>query len=91
MHQPIDDHFLLKYRSLLDAEDMRSTSSSTRATGDPCSSTGIVDSHALEHKLAFLAHNGFEVRLPSWADSLPGPVHRSAGPLRLHGGTCFLP
>ena len=22
MHQPIDDHFLLKYRSLLDAEDV---------------------------------------------------------------------
>ena len=22
MHQPIDDHFLLKYRALLDAEDL---------------------------------------------------------------------
>ena len=67
VHQPIDDHFLLKYRSLLDAEDVafdeleHACEDGDRMQFDK----DMVDwQNALEHKLAFLAHNGIEVKLP---------------------------
>jgi hypothetical protein len=67
VHQPIDDHFLSKYRALLDAEDVafdeleHACEEGDRAQFDK----DMVDWHtALERKLAFLNHAGIEVRLP---------------------------
>ena len=67
MHQPIDDHFLSKYRALLDAEDLafdeleHACEDGDRAQFDK----DMVDwQHALEHKLHFLQNAGIEVRLP---------------------------
>ena len=84
MHQPIDDHFLLKYRALLDAEDLafdeleHACEEGDRMQFDK----DMVDWQvALEHKLAFLANEGSSSRCPSWADpaapgSLGGPRDR---------------
>ncbi len=67
MHQPIDDHFLLKYRALLDAEDLafdeleHACEEGDRRQFDK----DMIDwQNALEHKLVFLANAGIEVRLP---------------------------
>ena len=67
MHQPIDDHFLSKYRALLDAEDLafdeleHACEEGDRAQFDK----DMVDwQNALEHKMHFLLNNGIEVRLP---------------------------
>ena len=67
MHQPISDHFLSRYRSLLDAEDEafdeleHACEDGDRAQFDK----DMVDWQiALTHKLAFLHHAGIEVRLP---------------------------
>ena len=67
MHQPIDDHFLSRYRALLDAEDAafdeleHACEDGDRTQFDK----DMVDwQHALEHKLAFLVNNGIEVRQP---------------------------
>ncbi len=67
MHQPIDDHFLSKYRALLDAEDLafdeleHACEEGDRAQFDK----DMVDwQNALEHKLLFLQTNGIEVRFP---------------------------
>jgi len=67
VHQPIDDHFLSKYRALLDAEDLafdeleHACEEGDRMQFDK----DMVDwQHALEHKLLFLANHGIEVKLP---------------------------
>ncbi len=67
MHQPIDDHFLSKYRALLDAEDVafdeleHACEEGDRAQFDK----DMVDwQSALEHKYVFLQNAGIEVRLP---------------------------
>jgi hypothetical protein len=67
VHQPIDDHFLSKYRALLDAEDVafdeleHACEDGDRAQFDK----DMVDwQNALEHKLHFLNNHGIEVRLP---------------------------
>ncbi len=67
MHQPISDHFLNRYRSLLDAEDEafdeleHACEEGDRAQFDK----DMVDwQMALHHKLAFLQNAGIEVRLP---------------------------
>ena len=67
MHQPIDDHFLSKYRALLDAEDLafdeleHACEEGDRTQFDK----DMVDwRNALEHKLHFLQLAGIEVRLP---------------------------
>ena len=67
MHQPIDDHFLLKYRALLDAEDLafdeleHACEEGDRAHFDK----DMVDwQHALASKLTFLHSAGIEVPLP---------------------------
>jgi hypothetical protein len=67
VHQPIDDHFLLKYRALLDAEDLafdeleHACEEGDRTQFDK----DMVDwQHALEGKLAFLHANGIELKLP---------------------------
>ena len=67
MHQPIDDHFLSKYRALLDAEDLafdeleHACEEGDRAHFDK---DMVHWQSALEHKLAFLHSAGIEVRLP---------------------------
>ncbi len=65
MHQPIDDHFLLKYRALLDAEDVafdeleHACEDGDRMQFDK----DMVDwQNALEHKLVFLANAGIDVK-----------------------------
>jgi hypothetical protein len=67
VHQPIDDHFLSRYRALLDAEDLafdeleHACEEGDRAGFDK----DMVDwQTALEHKLHFLHSAGIEVRLP---------------------------
>jgi hypothetical protein len=67
VHQPIDDHFLLKYRALLDAEDgafdelEHACEEGNRAQFDK----DMVDwQSALERKIRFLLHAGVEMRLP---------------------------
>jgi hypothetical protein len=67
VHQPIDDHFLLKYRALLDAEDVafdeleHACEEGDRTQFDK----DMIDwQNALEHKLVFLANAGLEVKLP---------------------------
>jgi hypothetical protein len=67
VHQPIDDHFLSKYRALLDAEDLafdeleHACEEGDRAQFDK----DMVDwQNALEHKMHFLLSRGIEVRLP---------------------------
>jgi hypothetical protein len=67
VHQPIDDHFLLKYRALLDAEDLafdeleHACEEGDRRQFDK----DMIDwQNALEHKLVFLQNAGIEVRLP---------------------------
>ena len=67
MHQPIDDHFLSKYRALLDAEDSafdeleHACEEGNRVQFDK----DMIDwQTALEHKLHFLQVAGIEVRLP---------------------------
>ena len=67
MHQPIDDHFLSKYRALLDAEDLafdeleHACEEGDRAQFDK----DMVDwQHALDRKIHFLANAGVDVRLP---------------------------
>ena len=67
MHQPIDDHFLSKYRALLDAEDLafddleHACEEGDRTQFDK----DLIDwQTALDRKVAFLVHAGVEVRLP---------------------------
>jgi hypothetical protein len=66
VHQPIDDHFLSKYRALLDAEDLafdeleHACEEGNRAQFDK----DMVDwQHALDRKISFLNHAGLEVGL----------------------------
>jgi hypothetical protein len=68
VHQPIDDHFLLKYRALLDAEDVafdeleHACEDGDRMQFDK----DMVDwQNALEHKLVFLVNAGIDVKLPA--------------------------
>ena len=81
MHQPIDDHFLLKYRALLDAEDVafdeleHACEDGDRMQFDK----DMVDwQNALEHKLVFLANAGIDVRCPFWASGRRRPETRQA-------------
>ena len=67
VHQPIDDHFLSKYRALLDAEDLafdeleHACEDGDRMQFDK----DMVDwQNALEHKLVFLANAGIDFKLP---------------------------
>jgi hypothetical protein len=67
VHQPIDDHFLSKYRALLDAEDLafdemeHACEEGDRAHFDK----EMVDwQQALERKIFFLQSAGIEVRIP---------------------------
>ena len=67
MHQPIDDHFLSKYRALLDAEDLafdeleHACEEGNRTQFDK----DMIDwQNALEHKMLFLQSHGIELRLP---------------------------
>ena len=67
VHQPIDDHFLLKYRALLDAEDLafaeleHACEEGDRRQFDK----DMADwQTALEHKLVFLHNHGIELRMP---------------------------
>ena len=67
MQLPIDDHFLLKYRALLDAEDLAFDELEHACEdGDRAHfNKDLADwQHALEHKLHFLHSAGIEVRLP---------------------------
>ena len=67
MHQPIDDHFLSKYRALLDAEDLAFDELEHACEeGDRAQfNKDMVDwQNALESKLHFLTTHGIEVRLP---------------------------
>ena len=66
MHQPIDDHFLSKYRALLDAEDLafdeleHACEDGDRIQFDK----DMVDwQNALASKLHFLQNAGIDVRL----------------------------
>jgi hypothetical protein len=66
VHQPIDDHFLSKYRALLDAEDLafdeleHACEEGDRIQFDK----DLVDwQNALESKLHFLQHAGIELTL----------------------------
>ena len=67
MHRPIDDHFLLKYRTLLDAEDVafdeleHACEDGDRTQFDK----DMVDwQTAVEHKIAFLHNAGLELKMP---------------------------
>jgi hypothetical protein len=67
VHQPIDDHFLSKYRALLDAEDLafdeleHACEEGDRAQFDK----DMVDwQSALERKIVFLHHAGVEMPAP---------------------------
>lgn len=66
MHQPISDHFLSRYRSLLDAEDEafdeleHACEEGDRAHFDK---DMVHWQSALAHKLAFLQNAGIEVGL----------------------------
>jgi hypothetical protein len=67
VHQPIDDHFLSKYRALLDAEDLafdeleHACEEGDRTQFDK----DMIDwQNALEHKIAFLTSAGVPLRLP---------------------------
>jgi hypothetical protein len=66
--QPISDHFLLKYRELLDAEDEafdeleHSFEEGNRAHFDEDMDRW---QHALVRKLAFLTNAGIEVAVPA--------------------------
>jgi hypothetical protein len=67
VHQPIDDHFLSKYRALLDAEDLafdeleHACEEGDRMQFDK----DIIDwQMALEHKIAFLSSAGIQLKLP---------------------------
>ena len=67
MSQPIDDHFFLTYRELLDREDEAFDELEHACEdGDRAQFTkDMVDwQDALERKLVFLHHAGVEVRLP---------------------------
>ncbi len=67
MHQPIDDHFLSKYRALLDAEDLAFDELEHACEdGDRMQfNKDMVDWQiALEHKFVFLANAGIELKLP---------------------------
>jgi hypothetical protein len=66
VHLPIDDHFLLKYRALLDAEDLafdeleHACEEGDRQQFDK----DMVDwQTAIELKMAFLQHHGIELRV----------------------------
>ena len=68
VHQPFDDHFLSRYRALLDAEDLafdeleHACEEGDRAQFDK----DLIDwQNALEHKIAFLLNAGIEVRTPA--------------------------
>jgi hypothetical protein len=72
VHQPISDHFLSRYRSLLDAEDCafdeleHACEEGDRAQFDK----DMVDwQSALQHKLAFLQNAGIEVEATRRAES----------------------
>jgi hypothetical protein len=65
--KPIDDHFLSKYRALLDAEDLafdeleHACEEGDRTQFDK----DMIDwQNALEHKLVFLANAGIELNSP---------------------------
>jgi hypothetical protein len=66
--QPINDHFLSKYRALLDAEDLafdeleHACEEGDRMQFDK----DMVDwQNALEHKIAFLTNAGIDLKLPA--------------------------
>ena len=68
MHQPIDDHFLLKYRALLDAEDVAFDElEHSFEEGDRVHFDREMDrwQTALVRKLAFLNNAGIEVAAPA--------------------------
>ena len=64
MHQPIDDHFLLRYRQLLDAEDAafdeveHACEEGNRSHFD---SEMVVWQDSLAKKLSFLTNAGIEI------------------------------
>ncbi len=66
MHQPIDDHFLLRYRQLLDAEDAafdeveHACEEGNRSHFD---AEMVVWQHTLAKKLHFLTSAGIEIPL----------------------------
>lgn len=67
MPQPIDDHFLSKYRALLDAEDLAFDELEHACEeGDrTLFNKDMADwQSAIEHKMAFLASAGIEVKPP---------------------------
>ena len=67
MHRPIDDHFLLKYRALLDAEDLAFDELEHACEeGDRQQfNKDMADwQTALRDKMAFLQHHGIELRMP---------------------------
>jgi len=67
VHQPIDDHFLSRYRALLDAEDL-AFDELEHACEDGDRSHFELElaawRDALAKKLSFLHHAGFELPLP---------------------------
>lgn len=64
MHQPLDDHFLLQYRALCDAEDAafdeveHACEEGNRSHFD---AEMVVWQHTLAKKLSFLSHAGIEI------------------------------
>ena len=68
MPQPIDDHFLLKYRELLDAEDEafdeleHACEEGNRPAFDE---EMAVWQHALPRKITFLSNAGIEIAVPA--------------------------
>ena len=68
MPQPIDDHFLLKYRQLLDAEDAAFDElEHAYEEGDRDHFEADLDAwrSALTRKLAFLQRRGIEITFPA--------------------------
>ena len=67
MRQPIDDHFLLRYRQLLDAEDAafdeveHACEEGNRSHFDAEMS---IWQESLTRKLTFLTNAGIDIRLP---------------------------
>ncbi len=68
MHQPIDDHFLLRYRQLLDAEDAafdeveHACEEGNRMHFD---AEMVVWQDTLAKKMTFLTSAGIDIPLPS--------------------------
>lgn len=68
MHQPIDDHFLLRYRQLLDAEDTafdeveHACEEGNRSHFD---AELVVWQRTVAKKLTFLSNAGIDIREPA--------------------------